>query len=89
MNIIPALQHHLHETHAHKWTTPNPHTLTTTIHTPIPNINATLITHLTITQTNNTLHLTNGGEGPGAEQHTIDLLDPNFLQKIHQFITQL
>lgn len=85
MNVLPALQHHLTQTTPHQWdidTESFAPTLHTTIQTPIFNNIAHLITNITIIQHYNTLLITDGNKN-----QTIDLLDPNFLQKIHQFIT--
>lgn len=90
MNIIPALQHHLNQTTPHKWEPPdNPTTPTTqtTILTPLKWSSGTLqlITHINITQNDNTLTI-NHITGTHSHQTTIDLLDPEFLTKIHQII---
>lgn len=85
MNIIPALQHHLNQTTPHKWEQPNnPFIIKTTITTPLKWASGTLqlITNITITQDDNTLTI---HHTPNTAI-TIDLLDPEFLTKIHQII---
>ncbi len=84
MNILQALQHHLQQTHAHVWEhDTHTNTLRTTIQTPYH-----LCTTIIITQHDNTLTITQTitQTEQQTEKTTIDLLDPNFLDKIHQVI---
>lgn len=93
MNVLPALQHHLNQTTPHKWAPWPSHlddkafdepfdiTRHTAITTPIPGLKWTITAHITITQHDNTLeieYLT----GPDNKITTIDLFDPNYLEKI-------
>lgn len=89
MNILPALQHHLHNTHAYKWEHhQDTNSLTTTIQTPSQHRSPYKLHHtttITITQNDNILTIT---QTTHHQDHTttIDLLDQQFLNKTHKTI---
>ncbi len=85
--ILRALAHHLNKHTPHNWEPLTNHAIQTTIQTPIKWSSGTLqlITRITITHEDNTLQIEHT---TGAQTHTttIDLLDPDFLHKIHHII---
>ena len=87
MNILPALQHHLNQTTPHKWHS-QPIRFGTTTVCQIRTHTKTL--YIQITQNDNTLTIVKETTHHNENRlfgTTIDLLDPEFLTKIHQIIT--
>lgn len=79
--IILALRHHLNQTTPHKWKRhTNP--FENTIYTTVDHRNIYIIQHDSIL----IISVENNNDNPCRETTTIDLLDTNFLTKIHQVI---